>query len=88
MRDLQSATNFLGMLFMYDRKKHMFTLDQQAYTEGILSRFSMDHSKSKRTPLPEGIHLEKEAEGYKAEASKRTYYQQMIGSLIYLMIGT
>lgn len=36
----------------------------------------------------EGIHLEKGAEGYKAKASKRTYYQQMIGSLIYLKIGT
>lgn len=88
MRDLGPATTFLGMRITYDRVKHMLTLDQQAYVEGILSRFNMISSKPRRTPLPKGIHLEKGAEGYKAEASKRTYYQQMIGSLIYLMIGT
>lgn len=48
----------------------------------------MTSAKPRKIPLPEGIHLEKGADDYMAEAQKRTYYQQMIGSLIYLMIGT
>lgn len=88
MRDLGPATNFLGMRITRDRSKNLLEIDQQAYTEGILSRFNMHNSKPHRTPLPEGIHLEKGAEGYKAESTLRTNYQSMIGSLIYLMIGT
>jgi hypothetical protein len=63
-------------------------IDQQAYTEGIITRFNMHNLKPRRTPLSEGIHLEKGASNFKAEASQQTFYQQMIGSLIYLMIGT
>ena len=88
MRDLGPAASFLGMRITRDRKKKLLTIDQQHYTEGIISRFKMDNAKPRRTPLPEGIHLQKAPTGFKAEASKRTHYQQMIGSLIYLMIGT
>ena len=88
MRDLGAATSFLGMRITRDRSKRQLCIDQQAYTEGILTRFQMHNSKPKGTPLPEGIHLEKGAKDYKSEAQQRTYYQQMIGSLIYLMIGT
>lgn len=88
MRDLGPASSFLGMRITRDRSKKLLTIDQQNYTESIISRFQMDNAKPRRTPLPEGIHLQKGPPGYRAEASKRTYYQQMIGSLIYLMIGT
>jgi hypothetical protein len=63
-------------------------IDQQAYTKGIITRFNMHNSKPRHILLLEGIHLEKGASDFKAEASQRTFYQQMIGSLIYLMIGT
>jgi hypothetical protein len=88
MRDLGPASTFLGMQINRDRSKKLLMIDQQAYTEGIITRFNMHNSKPRRTPLPEGIHLEKGASDFKAEASQRTFYQQMIGSLIYLMIGT
>jgi hypothetical protein len=88
MRDLGPASTFLGMRITRDRSKKLLIIDQQVYTEGIITRFNMHNSKPRRTPLPEGIHLEKEASDFKAEAFQRTFYQQMIGSLIYLMIGT
>ena len=88
MRDLGAATTFLGMRITRDRSKKQLEIDQQAYCEGILSRFEMHNSRPHRTPLPEGIHLEKGADGYTADNSTRHHYQSMIGSLIYLMIGT
>jgi hypothetical protein len=88
MQDLGSASTFLGMRITCDQSKKLLMIDQQAYTEGIITRFNMHNLKPRRTPLPEGIHLEKEASDFKTEASQRTFYQQIIGSLIYLMIGT
>ena len=88
MRDLGAATSFLGMRITHDRSKKLLAIDQEAYTEGILARFKMQDSKPLRTPLPEGTHLEHGEKGYTADPAMRTYYQQMIGSLIYLMIGT
>jgi hypothetical protein len=88
MRDLGPASTFLGMRIIRDQSKKLLMIDQQAYIEGIITRFNMHNSKPRRTPLPKGIHLEKGASDFKAEASQWTFYQQMIGSLIYLMIGT
>jgi hypothetical protein len=88
MRDLGPASTFLGMRINRDQSKKLLMIDQQAYIKGIITRFNMHNSKPRRTPLPEGIHLEKRASDFKAKASQRTFYQQMIGSLIYLMIGT
>jgi hypothetical protein len=88
MRDLGPASTFLGMQITRDRSKKLLMIDQQAYTEGIITRFNMHNSKPRHTLLLEGIHLEKGASDFKVEASQRTFYQQMIGSLIYLMIGT
>ena len=88
MRDLGAATTFLGMRITRDRSKRILSIDQQPYTEGILSRFNMHNSKPQWTPVPEKIQLQKGPEGYTASPSFRKLYQQMIGSLIYLMIGT
>ena len=88
MRDLGAATSFLGMRITRDRSKRTLAIDQQAYTEGILSRFNMHNSKPQGTPIPEKTSLQKGPEGYTASPSLRKLYQQMIGSLIYLMIGS
>lgn len=88
IRDLGATASFLGMRITCDRSKKLLTIDQQAYTEGILSRFQMNNANSRKTLLSDGIHLEKGSPDYHAKAQMRTYYQQKIGSLIYLMIGT
>ena len=46
------------------------------------------NAKPLRTPLPEGIHLEKVPDNYTAKDKFRTNYQAIIGSLIYLMISS
>ena len=44
------------------------------------------HWKCTKTPLPAGIHLDKSEEP--VALNTKTYYQQMIGTLIYAAIGT
>jgi hypothetical protein len=88
MQDLDPASIFLEMRITHDQSKKLLMIDQQAYTKGIITWFNMHNSKSRHILLPEGIHLEKGASDFKAKASQWTFYQQMIGSLIYLMIET
>ena len=48
----------------------------------------MMNMKPLQMPLPEGIHLKKAPDNYTAKDKFWTHYQAMIGSLIYLMIGS
>ena len=80
MQDLGAATTFLGMWIKHDQKNRPLRIDQKAYTEDILLRFDMINAKSLRTPLPEGIHLEKAPDNYTAGDKFRQHYQAMIGS--------
>ena len=56
------------------------------YIENALKRFEVLDANSTNTPLPAGIHLEKSKEPVALDT--KTYYQQIIGTLIYATIGT
>ena len=56
------------------------------YIENALKRFEILDANSTNTPLPAGIHLEKSEEPVALDT--KTYYQQIIGTLIYAAIGT
>ena len=56
------------------------------YIENTLKRFELQDANSTKTPLPAGIHLEKSKEPVALDT--KTYYQQIIGMLIYAAIGT
>ena len=56
------------------------------YIENTLKRFELQDANSTKTPLPAGIHLEKSKEP--VALNTKTYYQQIIGTLIYATIGT
>jgi hypothetical protein len=70
MQNLGPASTFLEMRITHDRSKKLLMIDQQAYTEGIITWFNMHNLKPRCTPLLEGIHLEKGASDFKAEASQ------------------
>jgi hypothetical protein len=63
-------------------------IDQSRYVLEIISRFGLSDANPARTPLPSGadVHLEK----YDGEASQADIklFQQIIGSLLYVQIGT
>ena len=61
-------------------------IDQVDYLKKVLERFQMTNAKPTQTLLPSNWDP-KENKG-KATAAEVTRYQSIIGSLLYLMIGT
>ena len=62
------------------------TIDQCNYLEKVLTRFQLTDAKPAITPLP--TSWEPKANTGKAMVAEITCYQSIIGSLLYLMIGT
>jgi hypothetical protein len=85
-RDLGEAKEFLGMHITHDCKNQSIKLDQIDYAKKIIQRFGLTKAKLVRTPLPTGYVPEKNLE--KEDPKLKNLYQQLIGSLLYLMLGT
>jgi Reverse transcriptase (RNA-dependent DNA polymerase) len=83
-RDLREVKGFLRMRIT--RKGKDTHLDQRDYLDKVLECFSMTNSKSALTPLPSNWVLQLNKGKVSPELLKQ--YQSIIGSLLYLMIGT
>ena len=83
-RDLGDAQEFLHMRIR--RKDGKIYLDQSAYLQKVVERFNLQNAKPAPTPLPEGYQPSPAKEN--ASADLRSRYQQVIGSLLYIMLGT
>ena len=86
MKDLRPTSSYLGIQITRDWNTWAIWIDQQAYIENALKRFELSDANSTNTVLPAGIHLEKSEESVALDT--KTYYQQIIGTLIYATIGT
>jgi len=82
--DLGESREFLRMNIQYEAGRIL--LDQTAYLEKVLKCFGMSDAKAAKTPLPTGYCL-LPFEGT-SNAQLRSLYQSVIGSLLYLMLGT
>jgi hypothetical protein len=85
-RDLGEAKEYLGIRIIRDRKNRTLTLDQSAYAQKVVQRFVLDKAKSARTPLPTGYNPNKNDAD--PDPKLRSLYQSVIGSLLYIMLGT
>ena len=83
-QDLGDVTEFLRM--QVKRNGLDVIIDQVDYLKKVLDRFQMTNAKATLTPLPSNWDP-RENQG-KATAAEITRYQSIIGSLLYLMIGT
>jgi len=83
-RDLGQCREFLRMRIEYGGGKTY--LDQVPYLEKILKRFGMADAKAAQTPLP--TSYKPELFDGTATAALWSQYQLVIGSLLYLMLGT
>ena len=83
-RDLGDAQEFLRMRIQ--RKGGKIYLDQTAYLQKVLQRFNIQNMKAVPTPLPEGYQPSPNTST--ADPALRSKYQQVIGSLLYIMLGT
>ncbi len=83
-RDLGDTQEFLCMHIV--KSKGQIILDQMDYLQKVLQRFNLENIKSVPTPLPEGYQpLPNKST---ATSELRAKYQQVIGSLLYIMLGT
>src|SRR5216683_6141753 len=82
-RDLGDAQEFLCMHIRW--KDGKIYLDQTAYLQKVIERFDLQNAKPAPTPLPEGYQPSPAKEN--ASATLCSKYQQVIGSLLYIMLG-
>ena len=82
----QTHLILLGIRITRDQNTQAIWIDQQVYIENALKRFELQDANNTKTPLPAGIHLEKSKKP--VPLNTKTYYQQIIRTLIYVAIGT
>jgi hypothetical protein len=85
-RDLGDVTEFLRMRIIREGSK--VHIDQCAYLETVLQRCGMQDAKSAATPLPAGYMPEALPQDAAVDPELRSRYQTVIGSLLYLTLGT
>jgi hypothetical protein len=83
-RDLGDTQEFLRMRIV--KSKGRILIDQVDYLHKVLQRFKLINAKTVPTPLPEGYQPLPNKDPPNPEL--RSQFQQVIGSLLYIMIGT
>ena len=87
MTDLGPCSYYLGMTIQRDRRKREIRLSQKGYIEKILRDFDMWDSNPVLTPM-DTSKLVKAEEDYHCEEKLKQMYCQIVGSLMYIMMGT
>ncbi|KAE8239874.1 hypothetical protein A4X13_0g8029 [Tilletia indica] len=85
-KDLGEAHHLLGIEIRRDREKKILTMSQGRYAREVLARFGMSNCKPAKLPMQSKISLMPRREGEPA-ADKATY-RAIVGSLMYLVMGT
>ena len=83
-RDLGDCKEFLRMRIR--RKGRKILIDQVDYLNTVVERCGMSNAKEARTPLPQG--WSPVANKGELDPQLRSIYQMVIGSLLYIMLGT
>jgi hypothetical protein len=85
-RDLGEVKEFLSMRIR--REGRSIIIDQQAYLQKVLKRLDLLNATPKSSPLPAGYNPEPNTAQAKSKNDRIKEYQTIIGSYLYLMIGT
>jgi len=88
MTDLGEIDSYLGVNIKRDRSNKRLEIDQSRYVLDIVNRFGQSDAYPTRTPLPTGAETHFRKHDGQASAAEIKLYQQMIGSLLYVQIGT
>lgn len=85
VKDLGNLKHFLGMRII--KEENQITIDQEEYIRKVLDNFAMTDSKPASTPADPNMKLVNPSIEEK-EAAQHLPYQRLIGSLMYLSVGT
>src|SRR5436190_22728581 len=86
MTDMSLAEDYLDIEAFQQQDKT--TLSQSAFIIEILECFGMKESKPVPTPMEHGAQLDLDVAGEPLNKEGKEQYQQGVGSLLYLMLGT
>ena len=88
MSDLGEIESYLGIRILREQSKKYLQIEQSGNIKDVVDRFGMADANPHNTPLPAGayVHLIKNKEQASAEEIK--HYQSLIGSLLYVQLGT
>ena len=85
-KNLGIIKDYLGIDIDYNQELGYIKLSQSTYINKLLKKFDMFNSTPKYTPLDPKIKLEPNKEQATKEEIK--YFQRLIGSLLYITLGT
>ena len=85
-RDLGKVKEYLGINIIHNKNLHTLVIDQAAYARKVVQHFGLENCKPTCTPLPTGYNPLPNKET--CTPNERSYFQQIIGSLLYLALGT
>ena len=71
-----------------DHKKRTISLDQTCYVEKVVKRFGPENCKPVSVPLSTGYNPRPHSDQNSSNATLWSRYQSVIGSLLYIMLGT
>ena len=83
MKDKEDLKHFLGLEIYYSREEGILKIDQKKYLKGILKRFNLEQCNSCLTPIEPRLNINPEKENKEHEPVR-----ELIGCLMYLMLGT
>src|SRR6266850_2007724 len=86
--DLGEIESYLGIHITRDRQSKHLTIDQSGYIKDVLVCFGMADANPHNTPLPAGADVHLVKYDLQASVSDIKHYQSLIGSLLYIQIGT
>lgn len=82
VKDMGELNYFLGVSVKQNPETGKIWIGQQAYTEAVIKKFGMEHSKPICTPVTPGTKLQKATE--QSEMVDVVLYQSAVGHLLYL----
>jgi hypothetical protein len=87
MTDLGPCSYYLGMSIRRDRQNRILYLSQEAYIDKVIHQFGISDSAPVSTPI-ETSPLAESCSEYSCPPNQKAEYQRIVGSLMYIMLGT
>jgi len=87
MTDLGPCSYYLGMSIQRDRQNRILYLSQEAYINKVVHQFGLSECAPVSTPIETSPPTENSPE-YRCPLKQKVEYQRIVGSLMYIMLGT
>jgi hypothetical protein len=87
MTDIGPCSYYLGMSVQRDRQNRILYLSQEAYIDKVAHQFGINNGAPVSTPI-ETSPLPENSPEYSCPPDQRIIYQRIVGSLMYIMLGS